>query len=145
MRSRTGNRNTNAYVSWYCMKSRCNNPNNKGYSLYGGRGVAYCDRWESFDNFFEDMGERPDGYQLDKDKKGGIGCKLYSPENCCWISADENNKFRRPTSGLSAHQYETIFRLLDEGHSILEIHRITGHPRGSLYRIRNRRPLLGYE
>lgn len=42
------------------MKQRCYNENDKSYYNYGGRGIRVCDRWlESFDNFYEDMGENP--------------------------------------------------------------------------------------
>ena len=125
-------RQSNAYVSWQAMKARCGNTNNPAYGRYGGRGVTYCDRWKSFDNFYEDMGERPDGYELDKDKKGGIGCKLYCPENCCWLTSEDNNKFRRPdpskdSTKLTPEQCNRILQLNEEGHSGYSIRQITGH------------------
>jgi hypothetical protein len=43
-------------------KQRCYNPNTRDYRRYGTRGITICSRWlESFDNFIEDMGLRPEG------------------------------------------------------------------------------------
>ncbi len=72
------------YSTYKGMKSRCYNRNNVYYSYYGGRGITVCDRWlgaDGFPNFVEDMGDRPDGFTLDRvDNDRG-----YSPDNCRWV------------------------------------------------------------
>lgn len=74
------------------MKQRCTNPNAENYKFYGGRGITVCDRWlESFTNFLEDMGDRPQGYQLDRIDNS----KGYSPENCRWVQPIENSSNTR--------------------------------------------------
>ena len=48
------------------MKDRCLNPNVHNYSLYGGREITICERWNDFTAFLEDMGERPEGHSIDR-------------------------------------------------------------------------------
>jgi hypothetical protein len=78
--------------TWRAMIQRCTNPTNNRYYCYGARGIKVCDRWlESFKNFLDDMGERPQGYQLDRIETNGN----YEPSNCRWVTPKENCKTRR--------------------------------------------------
>lgn len=43
---------------------RCYKPAHHSYSRYGGRGITVCKRWWKFENFYADMGDRPDGSQI---------------------------------------------------------------------------------
>lgn len=87
--------NTTEYYVWSHMKARCYNPNNKKYHRYGGRGITVCDRWKnSFLNFYEDMGDRPEGKnQIDRINNDGN----YEPTNCRWVTYAENNRNRSTT------------------------------------------------
>lgn len=73
------------------MIQRCHNPANKGYRLYGAKGITVCDRWrQSFDAFAADMGIPSPGLSLERqDNHSG-----YSPENCKWETRTMQNRNR---------------------------------------------------
>lgn len=80
------------YHTWDAMLQRCLNPNNRNYYWYGERGITVCARWLDFANFFADMGERPEGYSIERIDVNGN----YEPSNCKWIPKGEQWKNRRP-------------------------------------------------
>ena len=86
-----GMSHTPIYRIWHCMVERCTKTYNKDYSYYGGRGITVDDDWLSFQNFYRDMGERPEGKQLDR-RDNNLG---YSKNNCHWITPKENCANRR--------------------------------------------------
>lgn len=84
--------NTAAYESWAHMLQRCSNKNNKDYKNYGGRGIRVCKKWFKFENFFADMGERPEGLTLERIRNNDD----YKPSNCCWTTRTmQNNNSRK--------------------------------------------------
>lgn len=86
-----GMTNTTTFRAWSSMLNRCRNPNNQAYPRYGGRGITVCERWNSFENFYADMGEQPKGLSLERrDNDQG-----YGPDNCCWATRIEQNNNKR--------------------------------------------------
>jgi len=84
---------TSTYVIWAGMKQRCMNPKAPGYKWYGALGVKVCDEWLIFENFLEDMGERPEGMSLDRIDS----TKNYCKDNCRWATAKQQIRNRRVT------------------------------------------------
>lgn len=88
---RHGRSGTKEHMIWGAMKARCLNPANKDYPYYGGRGIGVCARWLVFQNFLEDMGEKPPGGTIER-KNNALG---YSPENCVWSTRKAQNRNTR--------------------------------------------------
>ena len=82
---------TPTYNTWYGMKTRCQNKNSSAFKYYGKRGIRVCGRWQAFENFLEDMGERPDDLTLDRIDTNGNYCK----ENCRWVDMKAQNNNSR--------------------------------------------------
>lgn len=74
------------YSTWENMIQRCTNEKSRKYHLYGGRGITVCKRWlDSFQDFYADMGSRPQNTTLDRID----GEKGYYKENCKWSNPRE--------------------------------------------------------
>jgi hypothetical protein len=83
---------TPSHVSWVAMLSRCRNPHNCKFPLYGGRGIRVCARWRrSFLEFYKDMGPRPKGTTLDRRHSDGN----YTKRNCRWATALQQAQNKR--------------------------------------------------
>jgi hypothetical protein len=87
----TRSNRTKEYEAWLRMNARCTNQNSKDYKNYGGRGITVCERWKIFQNFFTDMGPRPNGYSLDRINNNGN----YEPSNCRWATREQQNSNKR--------------------------------------------------
>lgn len=103
---------------WSDMKRRCYNPERRGYSRYGGRGISVCDRWlvgdgtkTGFECFLEDMGPRPSNdYTLDR-KDNDLG---YSLDNCRWATREDQSYNKRDTFKFTVFGEEFTLKSAEE-------------------------------
>lgn len=79
------------YAAWARMRQNCMNRNSNRYLRYGGAGIGVTQRWDSFENFLEDMGDKPPGTVLTRIDPSREYCK----ENCRWGTAKESQNNRR--------------------------------------------------
>jgi len=79
------------YGIWRAMVQRCTNKKDKSYKNYGGRGIIVCERWLIFDNFYEDMGNRPSNWSIDRIDNN----KGYSKDNCKWVNRSDQQLNKR--------------------------------------------------
>ena len=81
-----GKHNSKIYKIWHAIKTRCYKESSKHYKDYGARGIKVCERWMNFENFYADVGDKPIGLELDRINNDGD----YCPENCQWVTHQEN-------------------------------------------------------
>lgn len=73
------------------MISRCYNINDKSYRWYGARGIGICQEWRNNPKSFEDW-SFSNGYKENLTIDRIESDEDYCPENCQWISLEENSR-----------------------------------------------------
>lgn len=71
-------------------RQRCNNPNYKQFADYGGRGIEF--RFDSFEEFYAELGPRPPGLVVDRINNNGH----YEKGNIQWATRSQSSFNRRP-------------------------------------------------
>lgn len=120
---------TRLYRIYQSMIQRCNNPNNKAYCYYGGKGICIYSEWlgeHGFENFAEWSFENGYTDTLTIDRKDSNG--NYEPSNCRW--ADYTTQLNNTTRN-------HLVTCNGETHTIAEWSKITGINSNTLnYRVR---------
>ena len=102
-----GQTGSKTYRIWDGMKRRCNDPKNPQFHYYGGRGIKVCDKWLSFAGFFEDMGECPPKFTIERIDSNGH----YEKKNCVWATMTDNLR-NRSSVKLNLQKVHEIKQLL---------------------------------
>ncbi|PHC50200.1 hypothetical protein [Bacillus toyonensis] len=124
------------FYTWNGMMYRCYKRYNKRYKFYGAKGVTVEKRWHDFWNFVYDIDNRmpnghllyQDGYQLDKDKKGGM---IYSLENCVVITGEENRRILHEKQKKKVSAFNESEEIIFD--SLSDVQRILNINHGTLY------------
>jgi len=82
-----------AYGSWESMIDRCENPNSQEYFRYGGRGISVAPDVRDFKDFYDYMGDRPEGYTMERPDPDGN----YEKGNMVWADRRTQVHTRRKT------------------------------------------------
>ncbi len=90
---RHGQSQSRTYCSYRSAKARCNNPRNIDYKLYGGRGIQF--KFDSFEDFYAEVGERPEGMTIDRRDNNGH----YEKGNVKWSTPLQQTHNRRNQYG----------------------------------------------
>ena len=118
-----GKSHTKLYRTWFHMRQRCSDRNNKDYNRYGGRGITVCSEWENDFQVFMNwalLNGYSDSLTLDRiDVDSG-----YYPENCRWSTNIEQMNNTRANHKISYCGQEK---------TIAEWARIAGLPYNTLY------------
>ena len=80
---------TKEYDCWINARQRCNNPNNTDYKNYGSRGIKFL--FNSFEEFYAELGDRPPGLSLDRKDVNGH----YEKGNVRWATSKEQAQNKR--------------------------------------------------
>lgn len=99
---------TRAYKSWSGMIQRCSGSTRKADATYAERGITFQESWADFEAFYADMGDCPDGYELERGDSFGNYCK----DNCSWTDevtqATNRAKFKNNTSGYTGVTWSEV-------------------------------------
>lgn len=98
-----GQYGTPTYKVWDSMHQRCTNPNSTSYKRYGALGLTVCAQWGEFENFLQDMGERPAGLSIDRIDNS----KGYEPGNCRWATPRQQ-RMNQSRATINIEQAEAI-------------------------------------
>lgn len=82
---------------YHDMKTRCYNSKRKDYKFYGGKGIIVCNEWLENPASFEKWAYK-NGYKENLTIDRLNSNKNYCPENCRWLSKNNNSKYKSTTN-----------------------------------------------
>ena len=78
------------------MKRRCYDENDEAYRWYGAKGIKICNEWVKNPKSFEEWSMNngyTDSMTIDRIDE----TKWYSPDNCRWITRNDNARYKSTT------------------------------------------------
>ena len=118
------------YLSWQNMKQRCSNPKHPKYKNYGRRGIKVCEEWNIANGFIS--------WALSNNWREGLTIdridydKGYCPENCRWVSREDNSR-RKHTTKITNTQAMEIRKKFSEGNSLANLGKEYGCTEGNIW------------
>lgn len=112
---------TRLYGIFHNMKQRCYNPNNPKYNAYGGKGITICSEWlEDFEKFYN--WALQNGYQEHLTIDRIENKKAYQPDNCRWITMEENRRAaRRKGQKITDNPKDTTVRARTDAETVRKL------------------------
>lgn len=104
---------TRIYNIYHGMKKRCYNKASKSYLWYGARGITVCDEWLNDFTVFYDWAIS-NGYADNLTIERKDNNKDYSPENCCWVTMEQQHKNTRKTTPVRIVETNEVFLTISE-------------------------------
>jgi hypothetical protein len=85
------------YKAWCGMRKRCLDPSEPCFANYGGRGITINPSWDSYEQFFADMGNKPLKHSLERLENDGP----YTKDNCVWATKKQQARNTRCTLSIT--------------------------------------------
>ena len=89
------------------MKKRCDNKNSRSYGRYGARGIRLCQEWENDFRSFSEWALKS-GYSDELTIDRVDNSEGYSPENCRWVTHNDQAKNKRNNIFIAHNGIEKI-------------------------------------
>ena len=113
--------NTRFFRIWTHMRTRCEKPTNNQYHNYGAKGIKVCDRWQTFQNFADDMYESYQAFEAEHGEDTASIDRIdsngnYEPSNCKWATQLEQARNRGDNISIvvNGKEYATLSEVAEE-------------------------------
>lgn len=82
------------FIAWRNIMRYCNGTHNPNAHIYTLKNIKVCKRWQTYENFLADMGEKPENHRLSRKNKN----KDFEPGNCEWIMISRVGLYKYETN-----------------------------------------------